>query len=523
MTGGAHHDGSASVSDDLLSSLHPLEVKALPHLKDGMLQSELCTAANMQDVEATRALQWLENKGAVTTTQENETEATIEENGKKAAKTGMPETRFLLAVRAGASTQSDIAKAAGLDPQECGVSIGLLKKRGLIAVAADSTITATQDGMTLDTNLDASIGLLRKLEKHPMSVDKLTSIERTALDSLKARKAYVSLREGKDRRIVLTAIGSALARIDVATLKLADRITPEDLATGAWKEKRYRSFDVTAPVPKAYHGKAHFVNDAMDRCRRIWIEMGFQEMEGDIVQSAFWNLDALFVPQDHPARELQDTFYLEHPAKTQVDRAALERVKAVHENGGNTGSKGWQTPFSRDISEQLLLRTHTTVLSAQTLWKIKEGKLPMPGKYFAIGKCFRNESVDWSHLFEFNQVEGIVVDKDVTFAQLLGYLRIFFTKMGYPDIRLRPHYFPYTEPSVEIDVWHPVRKKWVELGGAGVFRPEVSKALLGEEIPILAWGPGFDRIIVEYFGITDLRDMYNNDIERLRSAKKFLL
>jgi phenylalanyl-tRNA synthetase alpha chain len=233
-------------------------------------------------------------------------------------------------------------------------------------------------------------------------------------------------------------------------------------------------------------------------------------------------MDALFVPQDHPARELQDTFYLEHPAKTAVPRQALERVRAVHENGGGTGSKGWQTPFNKEISEQLLLRTHTTVLSAQTLWKIREGKLPIPGKYFAVGKCFRNEAVDWSHLFEFNQVEGIIVDPNVSFAQLLGYLRIFFSKMGYNQIRLRPHYFPYTEPSVEIDYWNVQRGKWVELGGAGVFRPEVTKALLGEEVPVLAWGPGMDRIMVEYFGITDLRDLYKNDVKQLREMKRFV-
>ena len=168
------------------------------------------------------------------------------------------------------------------------------------------------------------------------------------------------------------------------------------------------------------------------------------------------------------------------------------------------------------------MRTHTTVLSAHTLWKIKEEKLPLPGKYFAIGKCFRNEAVDWKHLFEFHQVEGIVVDPNVTFSQLLGYLKIFFTKMGYPNIRIRPSHFPYTEPSVEIDMWNEHRKQWVEFGGAGMLRPEVTKTLLGEEIPVLAWGPGFDRIIVEYFGITDIRDLYKNDIKQMRDMKRFI-
>ena len=279
---------------------------------------------------------------------------------------------------------------------------------------------------------------------------------------------------------------------------------------------------MTAPVPKSVGGKTHFVTEAIEDVRKIWIEMGFTEMEGGIVQTAFWDLDALFVPQDHPARETQDTFYLENPRRTPVPRQIFDRVKEAHETGGTTGSKGWRYTFSRDETEQLMLRTHTTVLSAQTLLAIKEGRRQMPGKYFTVGKVFRNEALDWKHLFEFHQVEGIVVDPNVTFAQLVGYLKIFFAKMGFKRIRLRPHHFPYTEPSVEVDVWNERKNQWVELGGAGVFRPEVTKTLIGEETPVLAWGLGLERIIVEYFELQDLRDLYRNDIKQLREMKRFV-
>ena len=163
------------------------------------------------------------------------------------------------------------------------------------------------------------------------------------------------------------------------------------------------------------------------------------------------------------------------------------------------------------------MRTHTTSLSAQTLSKLKTSELPQ--KFFALGKCFRNETVDWSHGFEFNQTEGIVVDKNANFRHLLGYLKQFFNKMGFEKIRFRPSYFPYTEPSVEIDVWHPERKIWLELGGAGMFRPEVTIPLLGENIPVLAWGPGFDRMIMNYYDIKDLREVYKNDLNMLRKIK----
>ena len=163
------------------------------------------------------------------------------------------------------------------------------------------------------------------------------------------------------------------------------------------------------------------------------------------------------------------------------------------------------------------MRTHTTCLSAQTLASLKEKDLPL--KFFAIGKCFRNETLDWKHGFEFNQTEGIVVAENVNFRHLLGYLKIFFKKMGFEKIRMRPSYFPYTEPSVEIDVWHPEKKTWLELGGAGIFRPEVTIPLLGKHIPILAWGPGFDRILMDYYQVKDLRELYKNDINQLRKTK----
>lgn len=163
------------------------------------------------------------------------------------------------------------------------------------------------------------------------------------------------------------------------------------------------------------------------------------------------------------------------------------------------------------------MRTHTTCLSAQTLAKLKKEEIP--AKFFAIGKVFRNETIDWKHNIEFNQTEGIVIDKNANFKHLLGYLKQFLKKMGYDKIRIRPGYFPYTEPSVEIDVWNPEKKIWLELVGAGIFRPEVTIPLLGEWVPVLAWGPGFDRILMDYYKVKDLRDLYKNDITKLRGMK----
>jgi len=228
----------------------------------------------------------------------------------------------------------------------------------------------------------------------------------------------------------------------------------------------------------------------------------------------------LFVPQDHPARQMQDTFYIKEPAKGKIPFPLWKKVKEVHENGGDTGSKGWQGIWSEDVAKQNLLRTHTTVLSAQTINALKESDLP--AKFFSVAKVFRNEALDWKHLFEFYQIEGIVVDPKANMRHLKGYLKDFFAKMGYDDIRLRPAHFPYTEPSAEVEVLNPEKNEWIELVGCGIFRPEMVKPLLGIEVPVLAWGMGMGRMISEYFNITDIRDLYRNDLKQIRNMKAWM-
>jgi len=296
-------------------------------------------------------------------------------------------------------------------------------------------------------------------------------------------------------------------------------LTPEMLVSGSWKATSFRKYNVVAPVKPIYGGRRHFVNQATEYMRKIYLELGFKEMEGPLVNPAFWNFDALFTAQDHPVREMQDTFYFDPLKATLPEKKLIERVKKAHESG-TPGSSGWQYKWNESEAKRVVLRTHTTVLSARTLAQLKHEELPV--KYFAIGKCFRNETLDWKHLFEFNQFEGIVVDKNANFRHLLGYLKTFFKKLGFPQARFRPAYFPYTEMSIEIDVFHPVRKQWIELGGAGIFRPEVVEPLLGEYVPVLAWGPGFDRILMDYYKITDIRDLYRNDVKQLREMKQWM-
>lgn len=282
----------------------------------------------------------------------------------------------------------------------------------------------------------------------------------------------------------------------------------EFIATWLGKEMPKEAvFDVTTEGPDALIGKAHPLGVLSNRIKQIFVELGFEEMDGGIVESAFWNFDALFQPQDHPARDMADTFYLE--GETDLpDKKIVERVKKSHE-------QGWGYRWSEQEAKRRILRTHTTALSARTLAKLGKG---IPKKYFAIGRVFRNEATDSTHLAEFCQVEGIVVWEKATFRNLLGVLKEFYSRLGFEQIRFRPSFFPYTEPSLEIEVFLEKKGKWLEMGGAGIFRPEVSIPL-ANTYPVLAWGLSLERPLMLLSELGDIRTMYRNDMDFLKNTR----
>ena len=269
-----------------------------------------------------------------------------------------------------------------------------------------------------------------------------------------------------------------------------------------------RPYDLKQSADKSYPGKRHPYQRIIDFMREIMLEMGFVEIKGQIVQSSFWNFDALFQPQDHPAREMQDTFYLDSRAEI----PDYTRVKEMHECGRGAESTGWGGVWRPEVACQEVLRTHTTGV---TIKYLAEHPQP-PVKAFGIDRVYRREAIDATHTPEFEQLEGIVMDRDVTFCHLLGILKEFYAKMGFEEVRFRPGYFPYTEPSVEPEVFID-GLGWVELGGAGVFRKEVT-APFGIEHPVLAWGLGVSRVAMLRLGLKDLRLLYQSDLEWLRQT-----
>ncbi len=278
------------------------------------------------------------------------------------------------------------------------------------------------------------------------------------------------------------------------------KITRDVLEKKTWKNAIFREYVIKPEdVENAEIGKEQILNIFINRIKEIFLSMGFQEMKGNYVETSFWNFDALYQPQDHPSRDLADTFFLPFESNEEIDEELIKRVKEQHE-------KGWKKEWKIEEAMKCILRTHTTVLSARTLAKYKKGK------FFAVGRVFRNEAIDYKHLAEFHQVEGIIADENVNFRHLLWILKEFFLRLGFDKIRFRPSYFPYTEPSLEIEVFFEKKNDWIEIGGAGMFRKEVTEPLQCV-YPVLAFGLSLERPLMLITDIDDIRAFYTNDFD----------
>ncbi|MCK4714937.1 MAG: phenylalanine--tRNA ligase subunit alpha, partial [Candidatus Aenigmarchaeota archaeon] len=404
---------------------------------------ELEAASGLQEVEVMRALQWMSNKKIILTPVKQFSELVeLDALGKRYHKDGLPEKRFLQA--AVKNKKLDNIQAAGnLTDEEVRLCLGLLRKKAAIDIEKDKkskglVITLTKQGESLVKKVSFEEQFISTLAAGPKPVDGLEDVERYAFGELRKRKTIIKTRTEWSMEVHLTPLGKRLLKkhsLQGPSAKdIIDTLTPKMLKSGSWKNRKFRRYDVSINVPAVYPGKRHFVNQAIEYARRIWLDLGFKEMVGPLLQPAFWNFDALFTAQDHPVREMQDTFYIRKPGRARLPAKQLvEKVRKVHETGGKTGSTGWRYQWTPAEAKRNVLRTHTTVLSARTLAALKKEELP--AKYFALGINFRNEAIDWSHNIEFNQTEGIVIDEDANFRHLLGYLKKFFRKMGYPDAR----------------------------------------------------------------------------------------
>jgi phenylalanyl-tRNA synthetase alpha chain len=287
------------------------------------------------------------------------------------------------------------------------------------------------------------------------------------------------------------------------------------LKDGAWRGKAVRKYNIGLRPARVFGGRKHPYRAFLDEVKLRLVSMGFEEMRGSLVENEFWNMDALFMPQFHPAREIHDVYFVREPRESRpIPEPFATNVARAHENGKGTGSVGWRYPFDPARARRLVLRSQGTAVSARTM----AAGPKIPGKYFSIARCFRYDQVDATHAPDFFQVEGIVLGEGITFRTLLGLLRLFAVEVACaPEVKFLPAYFPYTEPSVELHAKHP-QLGWMELGGAGLFRPEVTRPL-GVTVPVIAWGLGLDRMAMTALGLSDIRDLFTPDLEQLRAHR----
>lgn len=491
------------------------EKKVLVALKDfggKSVVEKIVEVTGLAYAAVMRAVLSLEDKKLVKMSERKVTRFSLNDEGKRYARDKLPERRLAetLIKMGGEASIGDVFKAASMDNEMATIALGWLIRKGWAKMETGERklkiLRAPEVGS--DEKLIAMLNAAGVL-----TLEDLDNSLKDAFKILKGRKILV-VSEGSIKEVEITDEGWSLLKRGIEVVEEITQLTPELIVTGKWREKRILKYDIKAPAPRVWPGKKHPYLRFLDEVREKLVALGFKEMNGPTVEISFFNCDGLYMPQDHPAREIHDMYLVKDPEYGDLNpyMRLLEQVKETHENGWRTGSKGWGYKFSLLMAARLILRSHTTAVSVRTL--ISED-LEIPGKYFAIARCYRPELMDKTHLSEFNQVEGIVVGEDLTLRDLLGILERFAKDIAGADkVRFKPDYFPFTEPSVELSAYKE-GYGWMEFGGSGIFRPEVTLPL-GINVPVLAWGLGVDRLFMMKAGVNDIRQLFTHDLNWLR-------
>ena len=510
--------------DEMVSGLHPLEIRLLKVLPEtgSLLEGEAAQAAAMEEARFRRALEWLRTKELIRVEEAGrERVVRVTDLGRGYVEDGVPEDRIAREVTArGAVPMAEIKNLAGLTPEESFPAIGKLKEQGILVVEKGQARIA--EGADLSRVGETSRVLERACSEDALRFEELTPLQQELVSSHVHKrfraKGLFWLEERVARRLALTERGLAV-RAEAArrgrTGEELSRLTPEMLADGSWRGRTFRKYNIELAPPRITAAKKHAYREFLDYVKYKLISMGFEEMQGPLVETEFWNMDALFMPQFHAARDIHDVYFVKEPAYARsLDEELLDAVARAHEGGGGSGSRGWGYAFDRKRAHRLVLRSQGTALSARTL----ASNPKVPGKYFAMARCFRYDTVDATHACDFMQIEGIALGEEINFRTLLGLLKLFAVEVAKSEeVVFAPAYFPFTEPSVEAHIRHP-DLGWMELGGAGIFRPEVT-APFGIEVPVMAWGLGLDRMAMVALGVKDIRDLFTRDLDFVREQR----
>ena len=455
---------------------HDIEKKIIISLQENPTQTPemLGDSTKLSADQIRRGIEWLKLKDLAIVNESKTSVFSLGKNGVESLHKGLPERRLLDLLKNGSRNLSDLQKELG---SVFGPAIGLSKKNNWVTASSDKILPKNSPLELPGEKSLKQIGAGNVNEKH---------VDKNDLSVLLKRPDFIIENVIKSKEISLTDTAKLIAISE---------------SSGA--------IDVEAKVPEIFVARTHPLKDTIDEIREIFVTLGFFEIIGNMTQSSFWNFDALFTPQDHPARELQDTFYLDGVLTKKTGTA--EQIRNV----SKSHKKNWRYHWDINEARKMVLRTHTTCV---TIKHLAENK-PDEARVFSLGRVFRNEKVSYKHLVEFNQIEGIVVGKDATLRNLMGIQQEFYKRIGITKIKFWPTFFPYTEPSLQTMVYNERLGKWVELFGMGIFRPEVTKPL-GITKPVLAWGGGIERIAMLKYGLDDVREFYNNNLNWLRSVTK---
>ena len=455
---------------------HDIEKKIINSLKKNPIQTPetLEKSTQLLPDQIRRGIEWLKLKNLAIVDESKSSTLSLGKNGIDSFEKGLPERRLLNLLTNGPRKLSDLQKELGFI---FGPAMGLSRKNNWIETSSDEII------LKIIPSILPGEKTLQQIGSGNLSKDQIDKID---LTELLKRPDFIIENIMTSKKISLTDSAKSM---DVSN------------TSGA--------IDVEANVPELFVARRHPLKDTIDEIREIFVTLGFSEIFGNMTQSSFWNFDALFTPQDHPARELQDTFFLDGVSAKKI--GTVEQIRKV----SNSHKKNWRYQWDINEARKMVLRTHTTCVTIKHLAE----KKPDEARIFSLGRVFRNEKVSYKHLVEFNQIEGIVIGKDANLRNLMGIQREFYKRIGITKIKFWPTFFPYTEPSLQTMVYNEKLGKWIELFGMGIFRPEVTKPL-GITKPVLAWGGGIERIAMLKYGLTDVREFYNNDLGWLRSNTK---
>lgn len=432
---------------------------------------------------------------------------------------GLPEIIIFNILRDLGEVDLDKLKSlvASLETDDFKAGLGKLASQKLISIVRSDGKRVVKLLSRSSIYIDKVNKMVNLLLDNPngINVAKLDSEAKKIINELSRRPGFIT---EKEIRKTFLSPGEKLEYVIKELGEEITSLTPEIIVSGLWKKKRFKEYDLNERIFVTTPAKLHPIHELVNEIREIFLNMGFVEARGPLVELAFVNFDMLFQPQDHPARDMQDTFYLKYPkyGTIQYPKKVIEQVKETHESGWRTGSTGWGGKWSIDEARKLLLRTHTTAVSVRKVYELGETE----AKVFSIGKVFRNETIDYKHLAEFMQVDGIVISKNGNVRELMGIIKEFYNRLGFKNVKFWPSYFPYTEPSLQPSIYVDKWGKWLELGGAGIFRPEVTYPL-GVKWPVLAWGLGIERILMIKYDLDDIRIIYDNNLRWLRHLPIF--